>query len=168
MSGKKEKKRKHCGCTNRRRVVAASWPPMSATRIPASLSRIWKDIQSQMCVWHDVLWNKFLMHWVLVICGLGAQHLRRRLVFQVCFLVVPRCCTTHYFPWICAARSFISEIYWQMDFQMFCVSFAAGERSRSLLKAELQTFWETYAANNAWMHVVWSSYAVLTKLSRCI
>lgn len=35
---------------------------MSFTRLPASLISIWKDIQSQMCVWHDVLWNKFLIH----------------------------------------------------------------------------------------------------------
>lgn len=43
-------------------VAVSSRPPMSFTRLPASLISIWKDIQSQMCVWHDVLWNKFLIH----------------------------------------------------------------------------------------------------------
>lgn len=53
---------------------------------------------ANVCVWHDGLWNKFLIRWAFVICGLGALGPRWSLVFQVVFLAVPRCCTTRYFP----------------------------------------------------------------------
>lgn len=116
---------------------------MSDPRLPASLASFWKDLQSQMCVWHDVLWNKFLILWACVICGLRAHQLRCSLVFQLCFYLCQDVAPLIIFLGFSDAPSFIREIYWQMDFQMFWVSFAAREK-KHVLKVSPGQHWRRF------------------------
>lgn len=90
-----------------RRVPVHIWAPPDFQHHSSLSGKIYSR---KMCVWHDGLWNKFLIRWAFVICGLGAPRLRWSLVFQVVFLAVPRCCTTHYF-----SRDFCRTVIYQRD-----------------------------------------------------
>lgn len=90
-NGGKPTSRNKCGicghviprCDATKRVPGHVWAPPDFQHHSSLSGKIY---QSQMCVWHDGLWNKFLIRWAFVICGLGAPRLRWSLVFQVVFL----------------------------------------------------------------------------------